>query len=345
MARRKRLTPALSPLGGEAPPMQATPSRAPIAQVAGDAAALAAFEEVAGEMGRARDEGRLLLRLSRGEIRTDHLIRDRIAVDPEALEELKRSLRARGQQMPVEVVALEAGRGPRYGLISGWRRLLALAELEAETGDPRFGEVLALVRRPSDQAEAYLAMVEENEIRAGLSFYERARIVLKAVEAGVYESEKDALQSLFPAISYSKRSKIKSFVPLVAAFDAVLRHPARISERLGLALARGLAEDPDLADRLRAALEGLDPGDEAAEAQAIEACLTAHPAPAKAAGQGGDAPAEESRDAPEQSLKRDFEPVIQGLSMARGRHEVVLRGQRVTPSFIARLEAWLATLD
>jgi hypothetical protein len=40
--------------------------------------------------------------------------------------------------------------------------------------------------------EAYLAMVEENEIRVGLSFYERARIVARAAEAGVFERHRGA---------------------------------------------------------------------------------------------------------------------------------------------------------
>ena len=53
-------------------------------------------------------------------------------------------------------------------------------------------------------------MVEENEIRADLSFFERARIVRRAVEGGVFGSEKQALQSLFSAASYAKRSKIKT---------------------------------------------------------------------------------------------------------------------------------------
>ena len=50
-------------------------------------------------------------------------------------------------------------------------------------------------------------MVEENEIRVGLSYYERARIVAKAVAQGVFETEKQALQRLFHTASRPKRSK------------------------------------------------------------------------------------------------------------------------------------------
>ena len=45
--------------------------------------------------------------------------------------------------------------------------------------------------------DAYVAMVEENEIRVGLSFYERARIAAKSVEAGVYPDDRAALRALF----------------------------------------------------------------------------------------------------------------------------------------------------
>lgn len=86
-------------------------------------------------------------------------MRDRIGLDAAEMAPLVESLRTRGQQTPVEVVALEGG---RYGLISGWRRVQALRRLCAETGDAaRFGTVLALLRQPRDAAEAYVAMVEE----------------------------------------------------------------------------------------------------------------------------------------------------------------------------------------
>ena len=47
-------------------------------------------------------------------------------------------------------------------------------------------------------------MVDENEIRAGLSFYERGRIVAKATDAGVYTSDKTALAALFHASPRAK---------------------------------------------------------------------------------------------------------------------------------------------
>ena len=118
---------------------------APIAQVAGDSALSAALREVTDELHAARAEGRLVQRLPLGSIEADHLVRDRIAENEDEMQALLGSIRARGQQTPIEVVDLGAG---RYGLISGWRRLRALAALHEETGESRFATVQALLRRP-----------------------------------------------------------------------------------------------------------------------------------------------------------------------------------------------------
>jgi len=94
--------------------------------------------------------------------------------DTAEMEALKTSLSAHGQRTPIEVEDLgqEPDGSHRFGLISGWRRLTALKALYAETGEDRFGRVLALLRKPHDRADAYISMVEENEIRAGLSYYD-----------------------------------------------------------------------------------------------------------------------------------------------------------------------------
>jgi len=307
MAKRKRLTPpqpdflapAPSPLPPEdeaAPETKSFPlgvarmhtsggpdksrMRAPIAQVAGDTAAAAALDEVTQALSAARAEGRLALSLPLEEIDTAHLVRDRISPDSPELDELIASLRARGQRTAIEVVDLgedRAGAGrPRYGLISGWRRLTALKRLAAE--DPRFARVAAIVRAPEGAADAYLAMVEENEIRLGLSYYERARIVVKALEEGVFETERAALQGLFAHVSRAKRSKIKSVMAVVAALDGALRFPEALTERQGLELARACA-DPGTAARLRQALEAAPPDSAEAEAQVLASALTP-PSPA-----------------------------------------------------------------
>jgi ParB/RepB/Spo0J family partition protein len=281
MAKRKRLNPLLSSGEVQAPRALETKSNRgtpPITGIVQDAASTAALEEMSQVLRTAREGGRMVLELPLAQIQMDHLVRDRIASDPQELEALVTSLRSRGQQQPIEVVAL----GPeRYGLISGWRRCQALAQLAAQQGRP--AQVLALLRQPKDASDAYLAMVEENEIRVGLSYYERARIVLRAVEQGVYDSDKTALQTLFQGGSRAKRSKIGSFTHIVRALDGALRHPAMISERSGLALARRLEDEPEFAAALSAQLQRDAPATAEAERAILETAV-ARSAPAQTRG-------------------------------------------------------------
>ncbi len=287
MAKRRRLTPTSSPMAGPDGPLEtkamfplglaprATP---PIAVEAARASSEAALQEMAEVLHDAREGGRMIVSLPLDAVVADHLVRDRIALDPEDLAVLRASIEARGQQVPIEVTRLEEG---RYGLISGLRRLTALRALHGHDPEGGFGRVQALLRQPQDAAQAYLAMVEENEIRAGLSYYERARIALRAVEQGAFENSKAALLQLYAAASRAKRSKIRSFLTIVEAFDDVLRHPATLAERQGLRLAKALAADPGLAARLRDDLSKDDARDAQAEAAIISRALEpASPSPA-----------------------------------------------------------------
>ena len=264
MAKRKRLTPtptlgtglARPAPAAEVKPVQSLTRgvgsvRPPIADVAHDAAATSALAEVAQTLTDARAEGRLIQRLPLHLIDADHLVRDRLSADAEEMGVLKESIRQRGQQTAIEVVALDEG---RFGLISGWRRMAALRDLLFETKEPAFETVLAIVRTPSDAAEAYVAMVEENEIRVGLSFYERARIVVRAVDKGVFRSDRVALAQLFAAVSRSKRSKINQFLTIVRQLDQGLKYPTDLTERSGLSLVQALDADETIAQRLMQAL-------------------------------------------------------------------------------------------
>ena len=265
MAKRVRLTPpqetylAPAPVENKAlngPFGSVSRTAAPIAQMAGDAATAAALREVSEELQSARAEGRLIQQVPLTAIEVDHLLRDRIHHEDEDMAALRDSLRARGQQTPIDLVDLGAG---RYGLISGWRRLMALSDLYAETGDARFSTIKALLRRPDGSQDAYLAMVEENEIRVALGHYERGRIAAKAAEAGVYPNVQTALKHLFASASRAKRSKIGTFVTIYHQMDGALRFPAAISERLGLALAAGLEADQGLGPRLVQILGNANP--------------------------------------------------------------------------------------
>jgi len=299
-----------------------TRSRTPMARVASESAAESALREMSAELGALRGDGRMVQRLALETVQDDWLLRDRISSDPEEMAALTASLRNHGQRMPVEVADLGQG---RHGLISGWRRMQALRALSAEDPD-RFGHVLALVRKPETAADAYVAMVEENEIRADLSYWERARVVARACAAGVFGSEKIALQRLFASASRAKRSKIGSFLGLVVAFDGILRFPAGLSERAGLTLTKALAEDPDLPARLATALAKSPPADAAAEQARISAVLAG--------------PRGLLRTPP---ARRDLAPGLWLEIPAPGR--IVLGGAQVDGAFLARLEAWARQSD
>ncbi|HDR27707.1 ParB/RepB/Spo0J family partition protein [Rhodovulum sp.] len=325
MAKRKRLSPADPELFGagletKAMGVAATYRRppAPIAEVSGDAAARAALEEVAHELHSARAEGRFVMRLPLAAVEEAHLARDRIGMDEAELAPLIASLRDRGQQMPIEVVDLGQG---RYGLISGWRRLTALRRLHAETGADRFAHVQALVRSPQGAPEAYRAMVEENEIRSGLSFYERAHIAVEAAERGVYGDRAAAVSALFAAAPAPKRSKIMAFTALVEALDDVLRFPAAIPEHLGLALAGRLQAEPGFRGYLAEALHRAAPEDARAERAVLERALQ---------GQGAKTP-------------EAAEDIAPGIALKAGRRRLTLSGAGVDAALAEDLRRWLKT--
>jgi len=261
MAKRKRLTPAQPDhFATRAPETKSIGpgfNAPPIAQVAGDTATHAALTEVTGILEDARTQGRLIEALPLKVINARYMQRDRILSNDEDMNSLMISLRARGQQTPIEVIALpdidmmNAPPRPNYGLISGWRRLSALLRLYDETGEDRFATIKALIVTPDTAQDAYVAMVEENEIRVNLSLYERARIALHAASEGVFPTPRHAVLALFEAAPRAKRSKISSFIGLVRELDVVLLFPKAIPEKFGLELVKGLENDPGLKKNLQ----------------------------------------------------------------------------------------------
>ncbi|WP_179381633.1 ParB/RepB/Spo0J family partition protein [Jannaschia marina] len=333
MAKRKRLEVGTPPAveTKETAPGQGAPAAsggagamAPVAQVTGQAAGMAALQEMSDFIATARAEGRLVAALPLGQIEVDHLQRDRLMPEApgtdEDMQALIESLRARGQQVPIDVVRLRSRPGERYGLISGMRRVTALRALHAETREARFSTVKARVIRPETLPAAYLSMVEENEIRAGVSFYERARVAVKAVEAGAFTDLPAALKGLYGNVSRAKRSKIGSFAEVVSALDGALRFPAALSEKRGLALVAALRADPALAGRLVAALDAAGASDASAEQKVLTTALTP-PKPTP----------EPTRAAP--------------VDLRRRGADLVLSGPGVTPALQRDLAAWLAARD
>ena len=354
MAKRRRLTPAQPTYLSAAPVTSGQPAlRAgigappPIAQVAGEASALAALREVSGTLDAARAEGRLLLRLPLESVEVDYLVRDRLAADEEDLGHLMASIAEHGQRSPVEVAELAPG---RYGLISGWRRVTALARLAREDTE-RFGTVLAQLRHPDTAASAYVAMVEENEIRSGLSYYERARVTAKAVEAEVFPTEKAALQKLFSAASRARRSKIGSFLAIYRHMDGTLRFPAALPERLGLTLARLLEADPSSAYPLLTDL-ATRPAASAAEEQSRIARFVAEqsrsgiekPASARSGAIFDSEPTVSASLVPPPPDTREIRPgIFLRTTGDQSNPTLELSGPSLDATLCARLEAWLAT--
>lgn len=323
MARR-RLTPL--DLAEDVPRAEQSSAAAPIARVAAEAAGAAALEELSDTLRRARETGRLVLDLPLDAIAPDHLARDRLPFEDEDMAALRASLRAHGQRAPIEVTPV-SGALP-YGLISGWRRLAALKALHDETADPRFATVQALVRRPETAADAYVAMVEENELRVGLSQYERARVAARAAARGVFGSENAALHALFAGASRAKLSRIRAFLALHHAIDDVLRFPQAIPERLGLRLAEQLRANPAGTARLRAELTGAAAATAEAELALLERLATP-PRPPEAPVPGGS----------------EILPGVRLTTRLRGqRLRLTLEGAGVTPDLHDRVTALLEGL-
>lgn len=302
---------------------------APIARVAADAAAGAALEEMAETLRAAREERRLVLALALDAVAPDHLARDRIPVEDEEMVALKESIRAHGQRTPVEVIPLGQTRGSAlpYGLVSGWRRLAALKALHAETGDEDFATVRALVLKSESAEAAYVAMVEENEIRVGLSYYERARVAARATERGVFPDEGAALRALFASASRPKRSRIGAFIALYRELDGCLRFPQAIPERLGLRLVDRLREGQGPA--IAAVLDQEAPADAEAELALLD--RLSRPKQSSA------------RSRPEEAEIRP------GVSFAvrrgRGGATLTLKGRGVTPALEAEIRALLERIS
>lgn len=283
MAKRKRLEMPSETIPADLETKSAFPApraRMPIADVAGETAGRAALEEVAREMTAAEEEGRVVKKLPLAQIAVNHLSRDRLVLDEDEMEALARSIQERGQQTPIEVVRIAQD---VYGLLSGLRRVEALTRLGRS-------HVLAFVRQPDTSQAAYQAMVEENEIRADLSFYERAQIAVAAVGQGVYPEPRAAVQALFAHAPSAKRSKISKFVTICLSLGDKLSFPTAIPEKLGLALAQALEADPTLAARLSEALRKTPPVDAAAERRTLERALKKQAPPAPRTAKVGIAP-------------------------------------------------------
>lgn len=172
------------------------------------------------------------------DIDADALPRDRTALDDTDLSDLTLSIAAHGLRMPIEVFPAT---GPKpWGLISGFRRLAAHRELKLDT-------IAAFIRQPADIPAALAAMIEENEIRADITPWDRASIVLTAVDEGHFDTIDAALPRLFPTYDRFRQTRLRAIAEVVAHFgDHALTDPRSLSQqkltRLATALRAGMGD-------------------------------------------------------------------------------------------------------
>ena len=198
-------------------------------------------------------------RIALAEIDDAALTRDRNGLDEAALTELRLSIAASGLRMPIELFELSeprvssSGQPHRYGLLSGLRRLHAYQALHELTGQERYAAIPAFLRAPGTMAEALASMVEENEIRAAVSPWERGRIAWVAHRQEIFPTIEEAVAKLYPAAARMKRARLCTIAHLVEELDGILTNPEHLSLRQALRIAAAL--QAGFGEVIRTALE------------------------------------------------------------------------------------------
>lgn len=284
------------------------PLAAPIAQVAADSAAaydpraadaraeIARDRADAARLRTAEDAGLVMREIAIEDIDADAIVRDRMGLDEAEMSELQASIAENGLRLPIEVFVFDDGRtGPRYGLLSGYRRLRAVHNLRAlAPREARFATIRALVREPAAMGGTFAAMVEENEVRANLSQFERGRIAVLAAQQGAFASVEAAVDALFSVASKAKRSKIRSFAVIFEELGDMLSFPESLREKDGLRLAAALRDGQGA--RLREALAEQTIESAPEELAALEVALSSGSTPQRRPERGGRPSADRPRD-------------------------------------------------
>lgn len=274
-------------------------SLAPIAQVAADSAAQSETTDPKTRADQARNAadadrlhqavaaGLLISELPLDQIDADAMIRDRTILDQEQMMELRQSIAANGLRLPIEVFEHAEGRsdGVRYTLVSGYRRLLAVRGLQELTENPKYDSIRAIVRPAQEADGAFVAMVEENEVRSELSQYERGRIAVISAQQGAFVNVEDAVNRLFATASKAKRSKIRSFAVIFEELGDMLEYPEALSEKRGLQLAQALRGGAEA--RLRQSLADAVQDSPEAEWASVERVIATSDAAPRDARRGG----------------------------------------------------------
>ncbi|AGT11333.1 ParB/RepB/Spo0J family partition protein [Paracoccus aminophilus] len=331
---------------------------APIAQVVADSATLANLEGVEARAARAKAEadaarlhaaeerGLLIAEIPLNQIDEGAMIRDRLVMSEEDMLELRLSIAAHGLRLPIEVFEMEVapGQGPRYGLLSGYRRLHAVRALFGLSQDAKYAAIRALIRPRTEANDAFVSMVEENEVREELSHFERGRIAVIAANQGAFANTEDAVNKLFATGSKAKRSKVRSFALIFEELGDMLRFPEALSERRGLLISGALRDGAEA--RLRQALSARVPADADEEWALIEPVLRTIEAAPREPGRGG-----RPRSKPKTQYSWSDEQALRtssGITIRRGRdgagHVLRLEGEALSDDLMAILMAEIQAL-
>ncbi len=97
-----------------------------------------------------------------------------------------------------------------------------------------------------------MAMVEENEIRADLSPFERGLVAVTARNAGAYPSIEEAVEGLYPSANRQKRLRLRSLALFAEEMDGQLAAPEKLTQAQAIRISRALSAG--FGDLLRTAL-------------------------------------------------------------------------------------------
>jgi len=190
----------------------------------------------------AKAAGRLLLELDPKKIRATEFRnrheRSLLDSDPAFLE-LKERLKTSGQHTPIRVRPVTGALPFEFEIVSGHRRHAACLALDAElSGFP----ILALLDvQAGDTRDLVLKMYLENEDRYDLSAFEKGRMFLQWLDAGVYDSQREIADAV--GLGESAVAKYLAVATLPAAVLSALGDERAIPVSWGSAISQALKTD------------------------------------------------------------------------------------------------------
>ena len=182
-----------------------------------------------------------IITLSLDAIDAKTLPRDRATLDQAAMDDLVASIAANGLRQPIEVWQLSTPAPPlTHGLIAGFRRLEAHRRLHTLRRDGSFATIPAFLRSPASLPQALAAMVDENECRAQVSPWDKARLLVEVVTQGLFPTIDAALAELHATTSRQKRARLRATATVVEELEGLLTTPEVMVERHMLRLSAAL---------------------------------------------------------------------------------------------------------